>query len=137
MKKPPLISKKAVETLLFSKEIAQSYQSSKGEWENILFSLLDMQIFQALVKANIKNMNLHWKTKDLPALLVLPHIKDYQPEELRNFLKLFSPKPVSSYYLDVLSIGDFLTTAQLEEWLILSKVKSYPELFPWFRKGHL
>lgn len=132
--KPPSSSEDTVKTLLLSQEIARGYQNHEGEWENILLNLLDRKIFYPAIKKSIHKSNAYWKGKDLLPMLVLSHIQDYQPEEVRSFLNLFSPKPVSSYYLDLLTAGDFLTVEELQEWLPLSDVKSYSEALPWFKK---
>ena len=67
-------------------------------------------------------------------MLLLSHIPDYKPKEIKDFLNRFSPKPVKSYYLDILIAGDFLTAEELQVWLPVSRINSYREILPWLKK---
>ena len=133
-KTAPVFSEKAIKALLSSNRIIRNYKTTEGEWENTLFHLLDMKLFYPVIRKNILKFDTNWKGKDLLPLLLLSNIQDYQPKEIKGFLNLFSPKPVKSYYLDVLLSEDFLTVAELQKWLPLSGVASYRETIPWFKK---
>ena len=134
VKSLPPFSGKAIKSLLSSSKIIQNYQTSKGEWENTLLHLLDIDIFYPVIREHILRFNKKWKGKDLLPILLLSHIQDYQPEEIKSFLNRFSPKPVRSYYLDILIARDFLTVEELQIWLPLAGVDSYRETLPWLKK---
>ena len=130
----PAFFEKSIKTLLSADKIVRNYQTTEGEWENILFHLLDRDVFYPAVRKNILTFNRGWKGKDLLPMLLLSRIEEYQAEELKSFLNRFSSKPVQSYYLDILLGGDFLTVVELEQWLPLLHVDSYRKVIPWFRK---
>ena len=134
VKKPPSVFKETVKSLLSTDKIARNYQSSEGEWENNLFQFLDMKIFYPILRETILTFHIKWKGKDLLPLLLLSHIQDYKKEEIKKFFNLFSPKPVSGDYLNLLIAEDFFTVEELEVFLPLSKVNSYHEAIPWFQK---
>ena len=130
----PPFSERAVKSLLSSRKIIQNYQTAEGEWENTLLHLLDMDIFYPVIQKHILRFNKKWKGKDLLPILLLSHIQHYRPEEIKSFLNRFSPKPVRSYYLDILIAGDFLIVEELQIWLPLAGVDSYRETLPWLKK---
>lgn len=130
----PAFSEKVVKTLLSSDRVIRNYQTTEGEWENILFHLLEMDIFYPVMRKNVLKFDTGWKGKDLLPMLLLSRIQEYQSEEIKSFLNLFSPKPVESHYLDILLSGDFLTVMELQKWLPLSSVNSYRKTIPWFKK---
>ncbi len=132
---PPSFSEEAIKNLLSSGAVIQGYKTVEGEWENILFQLLDMKIFHPVIQKNILIFDRQWKGKDLPPILFLSHIQKYKPEEVKAFLDRFSPKPVDSYYLDILAAGDFLTVEELQKWLPLSGIDSYRKIPAWLKKA--
>ena len=134
-KKPPSFSEKAIKMLLSSNKIIENYGTVEGQWENTLFHFLDMKIFYPLIKKNILSFHQKWRGKDLLPMLFLSQIGNYKPEEVKKFLDRFSPKPVKSYYLDILLAGDFLTVNELQKWLPLSGVDSYRKILPWLKKA--
>ena len=128
-------SEELIKTLLSSKKVINNYQRVEGEWENILFQILDKEVFNPLVRKNILTFK-KWKGKDLLPRLVSSHIQDYALEELKSFLSVFSPSnPVPSYYLDLFIAGDILTVAELQKRLPLSSVNSYRKTLPWLKKS--
>ena len=135
VKKPPSFSEEAIKILLSSDKIIKNYRTIEGEWENVLFHFLDMEIFYPLIKKNMPGFNQKWRGKDLLPMLFLSHIEDYKKEEVKDFLNRFSPEPVGSYYLDILIAGDSLTVNELQKWLPLSGIDSYRKTLPWLKKA--
>ncbi len=135
VKKLPSFSEKAIKMLLSSDKIIKNYGTVEGEWENVLFQFLDMERFYPLIKKNMLGFNQKWRGKDLLPMLLLSHIQDYKPEEVKRFLDRFSPKPVESHYLDILMAGDFLMVNELQKWLPLSGIDSYRKILPWLKKA--
>ena len=135
VKTSPSFSEEAVKILLSSNKLIQSYKTVEGEWENILFHLLDIKVFYPTIQKNILNFDRQWRGKDLLPMLFLSHLQDYKPKEVKKFLDRFSPKPIKSHYLDILIARDFLTVEELQKWLPISSIDSYHKTLPWLKKA--
>ena len=133
-KKPDMqLIAETANSLLMSDELMKRYTTAEGAWENIFFQFLDSERFFPAIKNLLLKLPAWKGKKDLPPMLFLSHIKEYQPEEIKAFLSRFSPKPAKSYYIDILIEADFLAPEEMEAYLPLSRADSYRKIAPWFQ----